>query len=151
MVTKKRISKIMDEHVVMKPKIVKEGTYGNRRYYVVLIDFEPLRCIVRRVHGMITASLSKDYHNGYIELRDDEYVEMEDDDLPVEITYGGDLSNINRKDGKRYIVFDSAHFDNWENPETMSLEFVEKQCKKIIDNLNARGKHGNTKRKRKAD
>lgn len=46
----------------------------------------------------------------------------------------------------RRIGFDTSHFYNYETPKTKSLEYVEKQCKKIVDELNANFSFGSQMR-----
>lgn len=81
--------------------------------------------------------MDSDYHNGYIEIKESEIKDEKDDyNLSEGVTYCGNLAHIEKPTTKRFIGFDTAHYHNYENPKTQSLEYVEKQCKKIVDELN---------------
>ena len=118
--------------MIDKPKIVKDFQYKGRRCVVVFIDRSEMRKITK------VGLMGSDYHNGYIEIQESELKDEDYDyDLSEEITYCGDLSHIEKPTTKTYIGFDTAHYYNYENPKTQSLEYVENQCKKIVDELNA--------------
>jgi len=118
--------------MIDKPKIVKDFQYKGRRCVVVFIDRSEMRKITKG------GFMDSDYHNGYIEIQESEMKdEIYNYDLSEEVTYCGDLSHIEKTTTKRYIGFDTAHYHNFENPKTQSLEYVENKCKKIVDELNA--------------
>ena len=92
------------------------------------------RCIIIEMN----VEVSGKYCNGFVELKKDEIKDSYDDyDITSdEMIYQGDLSNTGFGDGKTYIGFDSSHFWNNIHPESKKSEYVEKTCKKIVDELN---------------
>ena len=114
---------------MIKPKIVKDFQYKGRRCVVVLINNSETRKIIP------DSFFNADYHNGYIEIKDNEIKKNENYDVNEEITYSGDLKHIEEPTDKFYIGFDTAHSYNFDNPITQTAEYVENKCKEIVDEL----------------
>ena len=133
-------------------KLIKDFRYKNRRCIVIKMELiKP--SLMDGMGGLSNSKLPKNffvaYHNGYVELKDDELKnDCGDYDIDSdEITYYGDLTNFqalhNLKDlpdGKFYVGFDSAHSWNHEHPESKTAEYVVNTCKKIVEELNNKKK-----------
>lgn len=105
-------------------KVIIDNVYKGRRYVVIQIEGNPY---------------FSSYCNGYVELHEDEILKDYNnyDIKSDEITFHGELCELKGFDPKNmfFIGFDSAHFWNDENPESKTPEYVEKTCKKIIDEV----------------
>ncbi len=121
-------------------KIVKDFKYKGRRCVVIEIDRGGEPNLAREFLEGNIGQAFKPYCNGYIELKKDE-IKEDYDNYNIksdEITYQGELKfagELDCSDGKTYLGFDSAHFWNWEKPESTKAEYVAKTCKKIVDEL----------------
>jgi len=132
----------------MTHKLIKDFRYKGRRCIVLEIFYE----IPNSIFGNLRPAFNiKPYCNGYIEIKDKEavlnkltekkkgsgFLKMIDS---AEITYQGDIrfDDLDLSDGHFYIGFDSAHAWNDAKPESKTAVFVEKVCKKIVDELNER-------------
>lgn len=127
----------------MTYKLIKDFRYKGRRCVVIEMFLD-----LPKIHfnGGVHYRGINPYCNGYVEVKDKEavvneltkknnngYLEMINS---AEITYEGDLSNLDLSDGCFYIGFDSAHAWNDAKPESKTAEYVEGTCKKIVDELN---------------
>ncbi len=118
-------------------KVVKDFVYKGRRCVVIEIDRSGVKSkLPNSLQGTF-----EPYCNGYIELKDKEVLDDYDDYKITsdEITYQGDLKfpqGLDASNGKPYIGFDSAHYHNWEKPETRTADHIANICKKMVNELN---------------
>ena len=116
-------------------KVVKDFKYKGRRCVIIEIDRSNTA-----PKGFENSIGFKPYCNGYVELKKSEILENYDD-YPIkceEITYQGNLKfpkGLDASDGKQYIGFDSAHSWNDEEPESKTVVYIEKTCKKLVNEL----------------
>ena len=99
-------------------KIAKKGTYEGYNYVITEVEFASLY-----------------YVNGYVKLKDNsKFLEDDYDDIPIECHGGLTFKDEREILGKgMWIGFDTAHF--FDNYETKNVEFVENECKNIINQL----------------
>jgi hypothetical protein len=123
----------------MTNKLIKDFRYKGRRCVVVEM--------LSNIPKILSYRVLKPYCNGYVEVKDKEAVIIELTKKnngsgflkminSAEITYEGDLSNLDLSDGHFYIGFDSAHAWNDAKPESKKADYVEETCRKIVDELN---------------
>jgi len=99
-------------------KIAKKGTYEGYNYVITEVEFASLY-----------------YVNGYVKLKDNnKFLEDDYDDIPIECHGGLTFKDERETFGKgMWIGFDTAHY--FDNYETKNIDFVENECKNIIEQL----------------
>ena len=99
-------------------EIAKKGTYEGYNYVIMEVELAPC------------------YHvNGYVKLKDNsKFLEDDYDDIPIECHGGLTFKDEREILGKgMWIGFDTAHY--FDNYETKNIDFVENECKNIIEQL----------------
>jgi hypothetical protein len=129
----------------MNYEITKKFMYKGILCVVVKMEFfqlsemKTVRFVKKNINPNI--KISRIYHNGYVESSlKCSYHDLERHIKSVELTYSGHLSQIDHTLKDRWFFgFDTAHHWNQLHPNTQNAKAVERDLKKLCDEIISKG------------